>query len=63
MKEKEEGFVDLVTCEDWKVVLHRGKEKRESMYRVKILQTKTDIFRSQVYPPTFWKVLKDLYIN
>ena len=55
--------MDLVTCEDWKVVLHRGKEKRESMYRVKILQTKTDIFRSQVYPPTFWKVLKDLYIN
>jgi hypothetical protein len=63
LKEKQEGFVDLVTCEDWNVVLHRGKEKTESIYRVKIMQTKTDIFRSQVYPPSFWKVLKDLYIN
>jgi hypothetical protein len=53
----------MVACEDWKVVLHRGQVRAESQYRVKILQTKTDIFRSQVYPSTFWKVLKDLYAN
>ena len=44
-------------------MLHRGDKKIESQYRVKILQTKTDIFRSQVYPPTFFKVLKDLIAN
>ena len=27
LKQKEEGFIQTVACEDWKVVLHRGKDK------------------------------------
>ncbi len=61
--EKEEGFVETISCEDWRVALHRNDKTEESIYRVKIQQTKTDIFRSQVYPPTFLKQLKDLIVN
>jgi hypothetical protein len=49
---------------DWKVVLHRdNKAVSEAQYRIKILQTQSDLFRSEIMAPSFAKILKDLYLN
>ena len=55
--------VELVSCQDWEVSYHRDKEERRSRYRVHVLQSDTDIFKSQIFPPTFYKTLKDMFIN
>jgi hypothetical protein len=46
-KETKDFKVNVLSCMDWKVVLHRdNKAVSEAQYRIKILQTQSDLFRS-----------------
>ena len=42
---------------------HRGEQKRMGTYRVHVLQTDTDIFKTEIFADTPWRILKDLLIN
>jgi hypothetical protein len=51
----------LLSCEDWKIIRKVGLSETNqtaSTYRVKIYQTKTDVFYPEIHPPTFWKLFK-----
>ena len=63
LKEREGMQVDLLSCQDWQVAYHYGDRKTSSVYRVKIYQSSTDIFKSQIFPPSWFKSLKDLLLN
>ena len=63
IKDSAQSEVDVISCEDWHVTYHRGESKKDSVYRVHVLQSTTDIFETEIYPPTFYKTLKDLLIN
>ena len=63
MKDSKKSQVDVISCEDWYVNYHRGESKRESVYRVHVLQSTTDVFETEIYPPTLYRTLKDLLVN
>ncbi len=63
MNESKDMKVDLLSCQDWEITYHKGEKKRSSQYRVHVLQSTSDIFKSQIFPPTLLKTLKDLLVN
>jgi hypothetical protein len=63
LAERGERRVEMIACQEWEVAYHRGKEKRRSNYRVHVLQSDNDIFKTEIFPPTAWRTLKDLLIN
>ena len=61
MKDDEE--TEILSCQDWDVTYHKGGQKSGSTYRVEVKQSQKDVFKSQIYPPTFMKIMKDLLLN
>ena len=55
--------VELLSCQEWDISYHRGRRSGQSTYRVHVLQSATDIFKSQIFPPTLFKAMKDLLVN
>jgi hypothetical protein len=55
---------EVLSCEDWTVALKTGKNldhvKSRSVYRVKVYQTKTDHFYSEIHPTSIVKLIKYL---
>ena len=60
---KDDEETEMLSCQDWDVTYHHGSQKRRSTYRVEVKQSQKDVFKSQIYPPTFLKIIKDLLIN
>ena len=55
--------VEMIACEEWKVVHHKGEKKEVENYRVHILQSDSDIFKTEIFPATMGKTVKDLLLN
>lgn len=53
----------MLTCEDWQVRRKNGRNEYITQYRVKIFQSRDDVFYPQVHPPTFWKLIKYCLFN
>jgi hypothetical protein len=63
LEEKGELRVDQLSCQDWHITYHKGEQATTSIYQVHTFQSQTDIFKTQIYPPTLFKTLKDLLLN
>lgn len=59
----EKKNVEMIACEEWKVVHHKGSDKRVEKYRVHFLQSDNDIFKTEIFPATLGKTVKDLLLN
>jgi hypothetical protein len=55
--------IDMISCQEWEVAHHRGNNKEISNYRVHVLQTDSDIFKTEIFAPSVYKTIKDLLIN
>lgn len=53
----------MIACEEWSVSHHSGEKKTVEKYRVHILQSDSDIFKTEIFPSTLTKTLKDLLLN
>jgi hypothetical protein len=63
LAEKADRKVEMISCQEWEVAYHCGKQKRVGTYRVHVLQSDNDIFKTEIFPPTPWRTLKDLLLN
>ena len=63
IKSDDKAEVDVISCQDWDVTYHRGQTQRKATYRVHVLQSSTDVFEAEIFPPTFYRTLKDLLLN
>ena len=59
----EKKNVEMIACEEWRVVHHKGSEKKVGNYRVHFLQSDSDIFKTEIFPTTLSKTVKDLLLN
>lgn len=49
---------ELLCCQDFRVLRRTATAQAEATYRVKVYQSPTDVFYTEIHPPTPWKLLK-----